>query len=204
MKEDCYICKKPIEGKWDSQVELGIEMGHINPTYGLMFVYDKHISCSPSRAQYIVHERFSPVEDSREQFDKRLKSDKIREELTNEYTSAWIRLQEKLNPNWLTKDPEPVKIDSQMKNYIGRTFNITYRPETAPDGSKNIDGEIFSYRIAVDSPFKNLSRGEDYAGFAAKDANDNWHRFRWDRILKMIPISDEIPNKTVDTQPQVG
>ena len=104
----------------------------------------------------------------------------------------------------MTKDPEPVKIDFQMKNYIGRTFNITYRPETAPDGSKNIDGEIFSYRIAVDSPFKNLSRGEDYAGFAATDANDNWHRFRWDRILKMIPISDEIPNKTVDIQPQVG
>ena len=92
----------------------------------------------------------------------------------------------------------------ELRNYIGRTFNITYRPATAPDGSKNKDGEIFTYRIAVDSPFKNLTNGEEYAGFAAKDAAGSWHRFRWDRILKMIPISDEIPRKSLDLTPQTG
>jgi len=105
----------------------------------------------------------------------------------------------------LTSDPNCVTIRfMEVRNYIGRTFNVTYRPATAPDGSKNKDGEIFSYRIAVDSPFKNLTNGEAYAGFAAKDIQGGWHRFRWDRILKMIPIVDEIPKKSLDLNAQAG
>ena len=70
---DCAGCGKPIEGAWDSQIELGVETGEIaDKASNRLFIYDKHIRCSPSRAQRIVHPDFPPVVDDREGFDQRL------------------------------------------------------------------------------------------------------------------------------------
>jgi hypothetical protein len=84
----CEVCNKPIKGKWDSQVY-------------------KHIKCSPSRAQRIIHPAFPPVVDSRSQFDMRrgdnVWTNEMREKWIKVYTEAWVRLQEKYNPSGLLK-----------------------------------------------------------------------------------------------------
>ena len=100
-KENCFSCQKPIEGKWDSQVHLGLETGELDKN-GIYkhFIYDKHIKCSPSRAQRIIHPAYPQVFDDRESFDMRLWTEEKRDKFVKMYTYAWVRLQEKYNPNW--------------------------------------------------------------------------------------------------------
>ena len=106
-KEECYTCGEPIEGKWDSQVELGLETGELDRDgCHQHFIYDKHIKCSPSRAQRIVHSKYPTVIDERPQFDWRPEADnawtdEMRAKWKKVYTEAWIRLQEKYNPDWV-------------------------------------------------------------------------------------------------------
>ncbi len=100
-KDKCHICGEPIKGKWDSQVELGLETGELKE--GGMhrwLIYDKHIKCSPSRAQRIVHPQYPKIVDDREVFDIRLWDEEKRSKWISIYTSAWVRLQEKYNPTW--------------------------------------------------------------------------------------------------------
>ena len=102
---DCAGCGKPIEGAWDSQIELGVETGELkNTDANRLFIYDKHIRCSPSRAQRIVHPDFPPVVEEREAFDQRLWPEDRREKFRVLYTEAWVRLQSKHNPNWVDKE----------------------------------------------------------------------------------------------------
>ena len=63
---ECHECGELIEGKWDSQVYLGMETGELSKS-GIhrWLIYDKHIKCSPSRAQRIVHPRYPTVVDER-------------------------------------------------------------------------------------------------------------------------------------------
>ena len=62
--EKCHKCGEAIRGKWDSQVELGLETGELDrESYYQHFIYDKHIRCSPSRAQRIIHPKFPVVID---------------------------------------------------------------------------------------------------------------------------------------------
>ena len=63
---ECHECGEIIEGKWDSQVYLGMETGELSKS-GIhrWLIYDKHIKCSPSRAQRIVHPRYPTVVDER-------------------------------------------------------------------------------------------------------------------------------------------
>ena len=106
---DCAGCGKPIEGAWDSQIELGVETGEIaDKASNRLFIYDKHIRCSPSRAQRIVHPDFPPVVDDREGFDQRLWPEDRREKFRVLYTEAWVRLQSKHNPNWIDKEAPAV------------------------------------------------------------------------------------------------
>ena len=105
-KTDCHVCSKPIEGEWDSQVYLGMQTGELSSS-GLhrWLIYDKHIKCSPSRAQRIVHPRFPTVIDDRPQFDWRPEADnawtdEMRSKWKKIYTEAWVLLQEKYNPAW--------------------------------------------------------------------------------------------------------
>ena len=92
---DCQECGKPIEGDWESQIALGIETGEISDRpSNRLFIYDKHIRCSPSRAQRIVHPDFPPVVDERPRYDIR-RDDGMRKKYRKLYTEAWVRLQKK-------------------------------------------------------------------------------------------------------------
>ena len=106
---ECHECGKLIEGKWDSQVYLGMETGELDKS-GIhrWLIYDKHIKCSPSRAQRIVHPKFPRVIDTREQFDWRPEADNIwtdemRVKYKKLYTDSWVSLQKRYNPKWITK-----------------------------------------------------------------------------------------------------
>ena len=106
---ECEVCGEVIEGKWDSQVYLGLETGELDKEgYHQLFIYDKHIKCSPSRAQRIVHPMYPRVVDIRPEFDWRLDSgtwtDESRAKWQKIYTNAWVKLQEKYNPNWIALD----------------------------------------------------------------------------------------------------
>ena len=106
---ECHECGKLIEGKWDSQVYLGMETGELDKS-GIhrWLIYDKHIKCSPSRAQRIVHPKFPRVIDSREQVDWRPEADntwtdEMRVKYKKLYTDSWVSLQKRYNPKWITK-----------------------------------------------------------------------------------------------------
>ena len=106
---ECHECGKLIEGKWDSQVYLGMETGELDKS-GIhrWLIYDKHIKCSPSRAQRIVHPKYPKVIDDRPQYDWRPEAnnawtDEKRNEFRKLYTDSWVSLQERYNPNWDAK-----------------------------------------------------------------------------------------------------
>ena len=106
---ECHECGKLIEGKWDSQVYLGMETGELDKS-GIhrLLIYDKHIKCSPSRAQRIVHPKYPTVVDDRPQYDWRPEAnnawtDEKRNEFRKLYTDSWVSLQERYNPNWDAK-----------------------------------------------------------------------------------------------------
>ena len=106
---ECEVCGEIIEGKWDSQVYLGMETGELSTdSIHRWLIYDKHIKCSPSRAQRIVHPKYPTVVDERPQFDWRPEADnswtdEMRKKWKAVYTDAWVRLQEKYNSNWDAK-----------------------------------------------------------------------------------------------------
>ena len=81
------------------------------------FIRDKHIKCSPSRAQRIIHPQFPTVVDNRPQFDIRRGlgcwTNEDREKWIKIYTEAWVRLQEKYNPNWLTEPEELINLSNE-------------------------------------------------------------------------------------------
>ena len=105
----CEVCGEVIRGKWDSQVYLGMETGELDKS-GIhrWLIYDKHIKCSPSRAQRTVHPKYPTVVDERQQFDWRPEAnytwtDEMRVKYKKLYTDSWVSLQKKYNPNWITK-----------------------------------------------------------------------------------------------------
>ena len=115
---ECHEWGKLIEGKWDSQVYLGMETGELDKSViHRWLIYDKHIKCSPSRAQRIIHPDFPPVIDSRPQFDMRrgdnVWTNEMREKWIKVYTEAWVKLQEKYNPSWITEPEELVNLSDQ-------------------------------------------------------------------------------------------
>ena len=61
----------------------------------LMFYQPKkrHIRCSPSTAQYIVHESFEPIKDNRAKYTKYQHPEDRRKEIERQYTKAWLNLQ---------------------------------------------------------------------------------------------------------------
>ena len=103
----CYTCGEPIKGKWDSTIQLAIEMGELEgEAKSHFFFHDKCIRCSPSRSQHIVHSEFVPVKDRREQYNKYFWDMYERSKYEKLYTNAWVRLQEKYNPSWKGKNDE--------------------------------------------------------------------------------------------------
>ena len=113
----CEVCGEVIRGKWDSQVYLGMETGELDKSsIHRWLIYDKHIKCSPSRAQRIIHPDFPSVVDNRPQYDMRRGlrwTNEDREKWIKVYTEAWVKLQEKYNPNWITEPEELVNLSDQ-------------------------------------------------------------------------------------------
>ena len=103
---ECEVCCEIIKGKWDSYIFLAMETGEMTRHGINSWIFrDKHIRCSPSRAQRIIHPDFPPVVDNRPQFDMRRGlhwTNEDREKWIEVYTEAWTKLQKKYNPNWVT------------------------------------------------------------------------------------------------------
>tara|TARA_A100001201_G_scaffold83494_1_gene74052 strand:- start:1717 stop:2046 length:330 start_codon:yes stop_codon:yes gene_type:complete len=93
----CYVCNKQVE-KHESALRLGVLAGEfpskvtLNNLKFLGYV-DKHIACSPSRAQHIVHPEFPPVKDERVQYNKDFWDRSECSKYQSLYTNAWVVLQ---------------------------------------------------------------------------------------------------------------
>ena len=96
----CNVCGLNVP-KHDSSIELGLLTGELDKVAPNRFVYrDKHIKCSPSRAQRIIHAKYPRVFDERESFDIRLWDEESKNKWVKIYTDAWVKLQEAENPSW--------------------------------------------------------------------------------------------------------
>ena len=93
----CYVCNKQVE-KHESALRLGVLAGEFPSKVTLnnlkfLGYADKHIACSPSRAQHIVHPEFPPVKDERVQYNKDFWDRSECSKYQSLYTNAWIVLQ---------------------------------------------------------------------------------------------------------------
>ena len=62
MKNECHTCGEAIEGKWDSTIQLAIEMGELEgEARSRVFFHDKSIKCAPSPPPHILHTKFQTV-----------------------------------------------------------------------------------------------------------------------------------------------
>lgn len=57
----CAVCGKDVENLEDSDLYLRYLLGEVNPER-LHLEPEMHIRCVPERAQYILHEGFSPLQ----------------------------------------------------------------------------------------------------------------------------------------------
>lgn len=65
----CEVCENEVEDITDSDLYLRYILGEV-PTSQLMTARERHLRCNPVLAQFIVDERFAPV-DVAGPFDKR-------------------------------------------------------------------------------------------------------------------------------------
>lgn len=88
----CDVCGKDVENIWESDLYLRYVIGLIDPET-LHTTKERHITCNPSLAQFIVHPEFPPVaaadDFSKEQLDSQFVQE--REKLI---TRGWQRLKE--------------------------------------------------------------------------------------------------------------
>lgn len=90
-KMNCDICGEIVSHKEDATVLEALV--YKRPTT-VFLASARHIRCSPSRAQYIVHEKFDSIIDHREAYDKRCLPAPMREAGETLWTAAWEKLQE--------------------------------------------------------------------------------------------------------------
>lgn len=87
---DCNVCEKEVK-PYNSAVHLEAEV--MKQAVLVFLSSPRHIRCSPSRAQYIVHPQFQPpVIDNRAQFDKLLLAPEERQRIETAVTNAWLVL----------------------------------------------------------------------------------------------------------------
>ncbi len=95
-RNKCSVCGKEVD-KSESALALSMLTGEFKPetreSHARFTYVDKHIRCSPSRGQRIVHPKFPPVVDERPAFDWRLWPEERRDLFKHLYTNAWVRLQ---------------------------------------------------------------------------------------------------------------
>ena len=86
----CDVCGKPVDDV-DNAVYLdAIIQGKSHLPF---FVRRRHILCSPSRAQFIMHPKFKDIFDPRPEYDKRLMGIGTVEREERKHTQAWQELQ---------------------------------------------------------------------------------------------------------------
>ena len=86
----CDMCGEPVDAKDDATMLEAIAYDKAFLVFGAK---RRHILCSPSRAQYIVHEDFVEMVDGRQAFDKRCLPAPMRKSREALWTSAWEILQ---------------------------------------------------------------------------------------------------------------
>lgn len=86
----CSKCGKPVQRREDATL---IEAEYFNSPMRVLFYASQHIQCSPSRAQYIIHDSFPAVVDQRPEFDKRGRPAKSVKRDEVKWTRAWLSLQ---------------------------------------------------------------------------------------------------------------
>jgi len=88
---NCDMCGEIVSHKEDATV---LEALVYKRPSTIFLASARHIRCSPSRAQYIVHEKFDSIIDHREAYDKRCLPAPMREAGETLWTAAWEKLQE--------------------------------------------------------------------------------------------------------------
>ena len=86
----CDKCDKPVSSNEDITYLDAIAFE--DPSR-IISALPRHILCSPSRAQYIVHEDFPEVVEKRPRYDKFEVDSTTRISREKIYTEAWIKLQ---------------------------------------------------------------------------------------------------------------
>jgi hypothetical protein len=88
----CDVCGKDVENIWESDLYLRYVIGLIDPET-LHTTKERHITCNPALAQFIVDPEFSPVA-AAEDFRKELLDTEFVRERENLVTRGWRRLKE--------------------------------------------------------------------------------------------------------------
>jgi len=88
----CEVCGEEVEGVTESDLYLRYVMGRLD-VEALPHHPERHLRCNPVQAQFIVDERFPPVE-VEGPFSKSEMPDAEREQEEQRTTQAWQRLQE--------------------------------------------------------------------------------------------------------------
>lgn len=86
----CDKCGEPVVAKDDATMLEAIAYDKAFLVFG---AHRRHILCSPSRAQFIVHDDFEETIDERQAFDKRFLPAPMRKSREELWTSAWMILQ---------------------------------------------------------------------------------------------------------------
>jgi hypothetical protein len=90
---NCDVCDKPVERTDDTTMLESLVYAESVSSAFLLVSNARHILCSPSRAQYIVHEDFVETIDERVSFDKRCLPAPMRKSRETLWTAAWEALQ---------------------------------------------------------------------------------------------------------------
>ena len=88
---NCDMCGEIVSHKEDATI---LEALVYKRPITIFLASARHIRCSPSRAQYIMHENFDAIIDQRAAYDKRCLPAHMREAGETLWTKAWEKLQE--------------------------------------------------------------------------------------------------------------
>ena len=86
---NCDVCGEGVQPKEDATHLESI----VFKSAVVLISNPRHILCSPSRGQYVVHEDFEEVLEHREAYSKWTLPDKMRIKREKKWTDAWVRLQ---------------------------------------------------------------------------------------------------------------
>ena len=86
---NCDICGESVLLKEDATHLESI----VFKNAAVLISNPRHILCSPSRGQYVVHEDFEEVVDRREAYSKWMLPENMRLKREKKWTDAWVRLQ---------------------------------------------------------------------------------------------------------------